>query len=233
MKISKSDYDKIRYNKIKNGCWKFNSIPPKFLTEFQKEILIGGLLGDSHLYQYKKQVNAGLTISHMASDEDYLFFKFNSLKEFCSSDLKRISRFDKRTNKTYHSVVFRTQVSPIFSEYRNKWYPKGIKIVPNDLKLTPLICSIWFCDDGCVTQYGKNKDRLRLQLSTDGFIYDEVIFLSELLSKTIGGTFNVFRKKKHWFIATSHLSTIKFIDYILPAFPDSMKRKSDKWKRCV
>ena len=37
------------------------------------------------------------------------------------------------------------------SEIRFQWYKNGIKLVPADFWLTPLILAIWFMDDGCKT----------------------------------------------------------------------------------
>jgi len=229
----KSEYDKLRYLKIKNGTWKHNPELPAKLSDIQIQTLQGSLLGDSYLYHYKKQINSGLAISHASFDEEYVKFKFNLFKEFCKSNIKNQSSFDKRTSKTYHKTYFRTQVSPLFTDFRNRWYPNGIKIVPKDINLTPIVCAIWFCDDGSVVRYGKNKNRLRLQLSTDGFQKEEVEFLAEQLSQIIGSACKVSRKINHYIIYAPHETTVKFIKYIEPVFPSCMKRKSEKWEGLI
>lgn len=231
--MNKSEYDKLRYLKIKNGIWKHNPELPEKLSDVQIETLQGSLLGDSYLYHYKKQINSGLAISHASFDEEYVKFKFNLFKEFCKSNIKNQSSLDKRTNKTYHKTYFRTQVSPLFTSFRNRWYPNGVKIIPKDINLTPIVCAIWFCDDGSVVRYGKNKNRLRLQLSTDGFQKEEVEFLAEQLSQVIGSTCKVSRKINNYIIYASHETTVKFIKYIEPVFPSCMKRKSEKWEGLI
>lgn len=230
---NKSEYDKLRYLKRKNGTWKYNPTPPSKLSDIQMQVLQGGLLGDSYLYHYKNQINSGLAISHTSFDEEYVKYKYNLYKDFCKSNIKYQCSFDKRTNKTYSKFYFRTQVSDIFTEFRNKWYPNGIKIVPKDIDLTPIVCAIWFCDDGSVIRYGKNKNRLRLQLATDGFQKEEVDFLAEKLSQIIGSACKVSRKINHYFIYASHETTVKFIKYIEPVFPYCMKRKSEKWEGLI
>jgi hypothetical protein len=46
---------------------------------------------------------------------------------------------DKRTNKSYSSISFITMQLPCFNEYREKFYPFNIKIVPDNINdlLTP------------------------------------------------------------------------------------------------
>lgn len=229
----KSEYDRQRYLKRKNGTWKYNPSPPTELTDIQIQVLQGGLLGDSYLYHYKNQINSGLAIGHTSFDEEYVKYKFDLYKDFCKSNIKYQSYFDKRTNKTYSKFCFRTQVSEVFTDFRNKWYPNGVKIVPQDIKLTPIVCAIWFCDDGSVVKCGKNKNRLRLQIATDGFQKEEVDFLATNLSEILGSTFKVSRKINHYYIYASHETTVKFIKYIEPVFPSCMKRKSEKWEGLI
>jgi hypothetical protein len=151
--------------------------------------------------------------------------------DFCNGGVKETSYFDTRTNKTYHGIMFRTRVSEVFTFYKKKWYPNGTKIVPSDLKLTPLICAIWFCDDGSVIR--KTENSLQLQLATDGFSKEEVDFLAGLLRKELNELFIVYPKEGHYVIHAYTNATKKFIQYIGPHFPESMKRKSDKWKGII
>lgn len=227
-KQCKHCYDKIRRRKIKKGKWKFNVPMPNQFTSKQKQVLIGGLLGDFYLYQNKNHINAGLVGSRAYKDKKYAQYELDVFKNFCNGKVGKTSYLDKRTNKTYHRAWFRTRVSRVFTSYKQKWYPNGTKIVPRDLQLTPLICAIWFCDDGSVIY--KNKNNLRLQFATDGFTKSDVKFLAKLLAKELGADFKVYPKEGHYVIHAYTEATIKFIHYIKPCFPSSMKRKSDNWK---
>lgn len=229
-KQCKHCYDKKRRFKIKNGTWVYNKLMPNFLNEIQEQVLIGGLLGDFYLYQNKNHMNAGIASGRALKDKLYAVYEYKLFKDFCNSGVKERSYYDIRTSKTYYGVWFRTRVSKVFTPYKKKWYPNGVKIVPSDLKLSPLICAIWFCDDGSVI---RNKNTIRLQLATDGFQKDEVEFLAKLLREEIGGDFKVYRKESNYVISAFHKTTNKFIQYISPCFPKSMKRKSDKWRGLV
>jgi hypothetical protein len=239
-KQCKSCYDYDRRQKIRNSTWIFNNVCPSNLTENQEQILVGSLLGDAYIYQYKNQLNAGLAIGRAYKDLEYLKYQYDIFKHFCKSKIKKRDYLDKRTNKIYENVYFRTQVSEIFSNYKDKWYDNGLKIIPRDIKLSPLICAIWFCDDGSAVRYAKNKDRIKISIATDGFRKDDVVFLCSLLNKQLGTTkFSYSRKNsckdvnKGYFIYGYHNEACKFIKYIEPVFPESMSRKSNKWKGLV
>jgi hypothetical protein len=231
-------YDKERYLKIKEGSWKFNPTPPNHLTDVQEQVLIGGLLGDLHLYQYKNQINSGIAVGRSIKDKEYLEYQFNLFKGFCSSGIKIRDTFDKRTNKKYSGCSFRTQVAPIFQSFKNKWYPNNIKTIPLDLKLTPKICAIWFCDDGSVNNVSKSG-RITLSLYTDGFLKKEVEFLRDILNKELDSNFKIGKKNstkdpdKGYYMCGQHESSMKLIKYMKPEFPISMSRKSDKWKGLI
>lgn len=200
---------------------------PANLTNDQHEILIGSLLGDGCLFKYRADKNPILSLLRATKDIDYLKWEYSNFKDFCLSEPNSIEIFDKRTNKTYYQSKFATRQVPIFNNYYNEWYPLGKKIVPKNLKLTPLICAIWFCDDGCVTITKHN--RIQLKLSTHGFSVDDVTYLVDLLNKRYNEKFRLgFSEKKPIIVASDNASRAfaKDIDAILPK---SMDRKA-KWR---
>ncbi len=191
--------------------------------------LIGSLLGDGSLYKYKNMINSGLAIGRSLKDLEYLKYQYNIFKDFCSSNIVITSPFDKRTNKSYDRCFFRTQSCKIFNDFRQKWYNKNIKFVPKDLKLTPLICAIWFCDDG--SSYVSQSGYVRLSLYTDGFIKNDVEFLAKLLQCETGAKLSITRKNhcknpdKGYYIYTYGDGYNSILKYIIPVFPKSMNRK--------
>lgn len=234
---NKKAYDKARYLKIKNKEWKFNPEPPKVLSNLQEQILIGGLLGDLSLYQYKNQINSGIAINRAIKDKKYLEYQLDIFKEFCPAGIKIRNTFDKRTNKTYTGCAFRSQVAEVFTPYKQKWYLDGTKIVPRDLQLTPLICAIWFCDDGSIVYSGASKQGRRISLYTDSFLKEEVIFLQNLLQDILNISVKITRKNsmknvnKGFYLHIDKRSDVAiYLNYIKDAVPQSMIRKSDRWK---
>jgi hypothetical protein len=63
---------------------------------------------------------------------------------------------------------------------RARWYPRGKKIVPRDLALTPLVLLHWFCGDGTCSSDG------HLIFCTQGFTRKDVAYLVEKLTTDLG-----------------------------------------------
>ncbi len=159
-------------NDIKiNSKLKFSNKPIQ-LSALQEEILIGGLLGDACLTQNgKKETNAQLI--YLSSVKSHVIY-FKSFFDTTSKDVSVNHYFDKRTNKTYTRYSFRTQLNSTFTKYRDKWYPKGVKIIPTDIKLTPNVCLIWYLGDGSIQNDLKEKRTEVIKLSTNGFSVDDI-----------------------------------------------------------
>ena len=72
------------------------------ITDRQREILIGCILGDAHIQKLGK-----IIIEQSAKQEDYLLWKYSELKNLCyPAKPAKIIRIDKRNNKKYYSNVF-------------------------------------------------------------------------------------------------------------------------------
>ncbi len=199
---------------------------PALLNQFQEEVLTGLMLGDGCLFYNKlsKSKYPMLTISRKISDIEYLRDNFLCFKQFCNyDDVKLFNYHDKRTNKIYYGCKFSTFACPLFTNYYNLWYINGKKQIPKDLKLTPLTCAIWFCDDGSVV-VSKNK-RLKIKLSTHGFSLDENVYLINLLFKMFNEKFTLSCDNGKYFITAADSGCKSFIKYIEKYIPISMKRK--------
>lgn len=207
---------------------------PTSLTTHQKEILDGGLLGDSSLFLYKNAINAGLHTGRQGSDSKYLWWEYEQFKEFCLSPPKLRDSHDKRTKKTYKNIAFRTRCLPLFTQERQRWYTsQGTKILPDDLVLSPLTCAVWFADDGSVKlKVNKNGTLgMAMILYTDGFTAFEVKRLCSLLSETIGAEVKTSKHEDKLTLRCGIEASEALALYIDPVFPSSMSRKSDTWRR--
>ncbi len=206
----------------KNCC--SNQIP-QILTTEQKDFLEGLLLGDASIvYPNKnKSLYPRLTVSRKDDDKDYLFWQYDVLKDFYLSGPKSKRCFDKRFKKEYYQYHLQTRTGKIFTDYHKKWYPNGIKIIPRDLQITPLLMLIWFLDDGCIVNSSKNG--LTIKLATDGFTKDDVNFLSTLLGDYLNEKFNVYKNGSGFIIKAPTLAAVKYIKTIEPIFPQCMQRK--------
>ena len=111
------------------------------LTERQKAIIIGSLLGDGTM---RCKTNALLEINHSIKQSEYVDWKYNELKKLVSS--KPHKRFGNAGRIAYR---FTTKSLPELTKIYREFYADGRKIVPNGLKIHPLSLAVWFMDDGC------------------------------------------------------------------------------------
>jgi len=208
-------------------------ILPHKLTKIQEQVFIGGMLGDAALERAGAAKFPRMKIDRQAKDKEYLLWQFNIFSNLCSEDaFKEYSRYDERYKKSYHQVSFRTKAIPAFKEFHEKWYPDGLKIIPEDLELTPLVCAIWFADDGCILQTGKNA--LTMKISTDGFGKKGASLLAGKLQEKLGCEFLIYQRKKDrdlWMIKVATQPAIKFLEYIDPMFDICMERKAKVWEQ--
>jgi hypothetical protein len=100
-----------------------NIIIPNFSGR-QNSVVVGGLLGDSHLQKNLSAIgNCRLRFSHTTKQKAYLEWKYECLKEdFCktTSGIKP----DKRTREsgTFTSYTFYTGYTKIFNSIHANWY---------------------------------------------------------------------------------------------------------------
>lgn len=202
------------------------------ITQEELEILNGLMLGDGCLEKHKNGTNASLRITRASKDKEYLIFHKNKLINLPYCKIRDRENLDKRTNKIYYSSILSTRVSAELTLLYNKWYIGGVKIIPKDLELTPIVLATWFADDGNIIV---NKGRYRIKLSTHGFTYDEVIFLQLLILKTFKINMSIYKdnsgKKQHWFLQINSKKEVKNFTEIIDSYlPDEMSRKSDIWR---
>jgi LAGLIDADG DNA endonuclease family len=202
-------------------------MPNSFSLE-QEEIIVGSLLGDGCIFKYKPTHKPYFCIVRKDTDDKYLIWEYEKFKEFCISEPTYRKTFDKRTNEYYKSIKLMTRRTDLFEPYYNLWYPKGKKIVPNTLSLSPLSLAIWFCDDGNVSP-SNSPWRMRIKLATHGFSPSDVEFLQFCLQNRYSEKFSIVNDDKKLFIIGSDNATRAFLNEIDPVFPDSMLRKA-YWK---
>lgn len=135
-----------------------------------KEWLDGELLGDGCLSSYKYSSR----FSYASKYYEYIYYVAETLKSFGIAQAGKINRcFDQRMNCYYYQYVsiMYDELLPIYE----LWYPNAEKIVPRDLKLTPLVCRQWYIGDGSLLHRKNRNDSI--SLSTCGFSKDDVEWL--------------------------------------------------------
>lgn len=168
------------------------------ITSIQLEIINGKMLGDATINKNKNDNrNCHIYWRHSIKQKEFVEWTCNQLKPF-TNECKivkvpaRIRNKDGSISndaerKLEHIQCFSKSL-PIFTAIEKEWYlrnnegkyifdDKGwrIKIIPQNLKLTPLTLAVWYLDDGSLGG-GRRK---YAQIFSLGFSYDENIFLRD------------------------------------------------------
>jgi len=182
------------------------------LTQEQKSIIIGSLLGDEYLRIIAGRKDAYLEINHSISEKDYVDWKYQKLKNLVKSPPKARKGKGKRI-----AYRFFTKQHPEITKLYQKFYQDGKKIVP-ELQLVPLMIAVWFMDDGskCGKDYYLNCQRFdRLSQKR----------LMEMLRKQYGILVSLNRDKEYYRIRIRRESQEKLKRLIEKYLIPSMKYK--------
>jgi hypothetical protein len=145
------------------------------LTQRQREILVGTLLGDAHLEKNGRFTR--LRVDHYEKHKEYIFWLAHEFAPF-SLMPRQIVEKDKRNGKTYKRWHFSTKSLPIFDEFRDLFYQDGKKIIPSILGklITTLSLAIWYMDDGF-----RRRDSKGFYLCTTSFTHEEQMCLQDVM----------------------------------------------------
>ena len=153
------------------------------LSENQRALVIGSILGDGNLRIVGRNREANLIIDHGEEQKDYLFWKYKIMKEWTLTLPKKLSRVyhKDRTRKTI-SWRFQTISHPDFTNLYRMFYCEGKKIIPKSIEKflnIPLTLAVWIMDDG--TKSGKS-----FFISTQNFTRKEQEQLIKCLKENFG-----------------------------------------------
>jgi len=142
------------------------------LSQFQKSVIIGTILGDGYLRIIKGRRNAFLEINHSYKAKHYVDWKYKVLKNITKGKPKA-----RKCNGTRIAYRFYTVQMQELTDMYKKFYENGKKIIPLSLKLNPIILAIWYMDDGSKC---RNSD---VYLNTQQFNIEHQLKLIDLLAE--------------------------------------------------
>jgi hypothetical protein len=151
------------------------------MTDRQKQILIGMLLGDAHLERQQGALTARLKIEHSLAQEAYVYWKYHEWREWVRTAPKaRVRRNRLGTSST--NIGFTTLSHVELERFRLAFYRDRRKVIPGDLQLSPLSMAVWFMDDGS----RKSSQCRGLYLNTQSFTPAEVELLQAVMRRDVG-----------------------------------------------
>ena len=175
------------------------------LSDEARQWIDGELLGDGCIISRRKY---SAYFVYGSKYLEYAQYVSDTLKSFGIKQSGKIKRYyRKKTNSYDYSYTSRDyeELLPI----RKRWYPKGKKIIPRDLELTPLTLRQEYIGDGHLG-HPKNR-RPYIELATNGFSISDVRYFVEHLNKL---EFKSTRRPSGNTVRISTDSTKDFLDYI-------------------
>ena len=181
------------------------------LTNESRQLIDGELLGDGCLFSRNAY---SANFKYGSKYEEYINYISNALKSF---GIKQVGHIHKVIHPKMNNCIvyhYNSCCYPELLPIRKHWYPNGKKIVPKDIKLTPLVCRQWYIGDGCLHKRYYRKGNPYIIFATCGFPIENVEFLANKLNK-LG--FKTTRQLSNNTIGISSHSVKDFLNYIGPS----------------
>ena len=155
-------------SKLKFDYFKIQEIKTKKLNYIQRQVIIGGLIGDGSINK-----NYSYCLTQCDKQKEYLDYKTQLMGEIFQRKAKPYIK-DNRMQWSTGSIKH-----PELIELRDIAYPDG-KLTINSWidEIDELGLTIWYLDDGC---FNKDKRSLQCSLSTAAYSWDENIYLRDFL----------------------------------------------------
>ena len=194
------------------------------LTERQREILVGLLLGDGHCETQNRGRTFRLKIEHSSKQRPYIDWLYDQFRAWVLTPPQARQKIVR--GHTHKEYWFSTVSHGAFRYYAQQFYRLGLKVVPQHIKrlLTPRAFAVWFMDDGSV----KSRETNGRIINTHCFTRSDVRRLCDALNTK----FNLHTKERYqrdgWqiFIPAEDAVVLSGIiaPYMLPLFSYKLPR---------
>lgn len=191
------------------------------LSEEQKEILIGLLLGDACLETQNEGRTYRLKIEQSINHQLYIDHLYGLFKDWVLTPPR--TRETVSAGRKSQNLVFQTLSHGAFRFYAHQFYRAGKKIVPDLIHrwLTPQSIAYWFMDDGSI----KSSQSKAVILNTQGFNQSEVVRLSNIIKDRFDLETSVRKQKDGYQIFISGRSYGRFMELVSPYIVAGMQYK--------
>ena len=187
-----------------------NGNPVGSLSEIQKSLIEGCLLGDGYM---RCKTNAHLEVNHSIHQKEYVDWKYQHLREFILTPPKA-----RQGNGRRIGYRFFTRSLPIFTDYFHRYYKNGVKVIPKDVCLNPMTIAVWFMDDG-------SKSQNSMYLNTQKYTSDEQEYLMSVLKSQYNLQLHLDRDKQYTRLRFPVADSRRLKDIIYPFILPSLQYK--------
>lgn len=140
------------------------------LSEYQKEVLVGLLLGDGCIERTENSQVARLKVCQSLRQSEFVRWLYEIVKDFVRTPPRLKEKV--KNNRRYDELVFNTLTHKSFKNFYDLFYPKGKKIIPESInqQITPTAFAVWFMSDGST----KSKECRGRILNTHSFTRTDI-----------------------------------------------------------
>lgn len=192
------------------------------LSDREKSIILGSLLGDGSLKIHKGYANARFSFRHSIAQKKYFAWKARELAAICGHRCVFSQKADGWAKMA--KLRFQSQALPALTELYRLTHKRHQFMISRSWlnQLTPLSLAIWWCDDGSIIGNGRKG-----VICTDGFDEKSVRLLArymEVVWKVEMHVGPITRQRdnervQYWRLWLSTEELKKFLRIILPYIP--------------
>lgn len=152
-----------------------------------KEVFDGVMVSDGFLFR-PRSLTANSYFSMMLSGSEHIDWLLSTKETLCGLRIEFPPEYPYvfsvvKRGKLYDYCFLRSYVSPYLTQQRKRWYPNGVKEVPEDFTLTPVSLACMFMGDGNSSLDRRNPIPVHARLCTQGFSLRSVGLIEIALRK--------------------------------------------------
>lgn len=185
------------------------------LTDFQKQLIYGSLLGDGSIGRGVKDKNYRFSESHSLKQREYLLFKYEQLKPYSGKFIEYPTKWGGEVKFSTHNHEEFTKIRPLFYSKNGK---KMIKASTLRLINHPIALAVWIGDDG-----SKEKDSIRI--ATASYTVKELRLLINWLEDYFRITAYFHKHGQYWYLSIRREDRFVLSDLVRDFLPRSMHYK--------
>ncbi len=201
---------------------KQSKVLPESLSQIQRDVLVGLLLGDGHLETQNGGRTYRLKVEHGLKQKDYVHWLYGIFSEWVPNGI-----YNKNRKDGSKSIGFTTRSHGTFRFYGQQFYGENQKKhIPTLIRkiLTPIGMAVWFMDDGSRKSLRHNT----YNIHTLGYLKKDLEVMQDVLLKMFNIRTRLHKQKgKYHRIYILSESAMRFTDlikeYVIPI--QSMEHK--------
>ena len=193
-------------------------------SSHQIDVIVGSLLGDARLecrsVGKRSPITARFRVHHGEKQKEYVFWKYEILKDFVSKEPMEISWLNPKRNLQETSWYFHTKSFKELGSLYHFFYKDKVKILPENIfnLLNPRMIAVWFMDDG-------SNNGESLTLNTHGFSKEDQMRVVNFFKESFDIFPTIVKDRTKWKIAIGKKDFRKFISIIEPYIIPAMSYK--------